>query len=52
MHVANRGRLMALALRLLHGDIASMGREERVRLLALLDLLVLRLTKTAITLRA
>ena len=39
--VSSVGRVTAIALRLLYRDIAGVRHEERVRLLALLDVLVL-----------
>ena len=39
--VSSVGRVTAIALRLLHRNVARVWHEERVRLLALLDVLVL-----------
>lgn len=39
--VSSVGRVVAIALRLLYGNVAGVRHEERVRLLALLDVLVL-----------
>ena len=45
--IAHVGRVMAIALRLLDGDIACVWTEKRVGLLALLDLFVLRRKKAS-----
>jgi hypothetical protein len=44
-HVAHVRRVVACALRLLHRHVAGVRAEQRVRLLALLDLLVLHTVK-------
>ena len=41
MHLPRISRLVTLTLRLLNSDVASVRRQQRVRLLALLNLLIL-----------
>ena len=47
--VSNVGGVVAVALRLLHRNVAGVRHEERVRLLALLDVLVLHTVIGALT---